>query len=639
MTAPAVRRLRRAVVLVLGLLVLVLPGAALLATPATAADDQDAHDDRFTRYALDAVVDDRGTAQVTLELEVDFGQEPNRGPVLTYLAKQPFPGAEPRNRVYRFTDVQVESPTGAATDVHVEEDGAWLEIRIGDEDRDDLTGPHRYVVTYQAEGLINSAAAFPALREDRLQLNVIGSGWTVPVDDVQVTVTGPTDVTHADCWAGRGDLTPTCDDAHAAGPTATFAQTDLDPGEQLTVRADFPVGTFGDVGPILQDRWTFGRAFALTPATGLVALLVAVAGIGHAVRRIRRDGRDEQFVGLTPGLAPPPGAEHRVGPRQDDVVAVQFTPPSGLRPGELGTLVDEQADPHDVTATIIDLAVRGYLRIDQVGAPDGTADEADEAPGQAGGTDDWRLVRLREPDDALIEYERILLEEIFDDRTEVTLSALRTTFASSMAKVQTALYEEVTAKGWFRRNPATARSRWAGAGVAILLGGIAVTAVLALVTTWALVGVAVVVVGLVVLSTYRAAPARTATGTAVLVQTEGFRRYLETAEAAQLRFEEGEDLFSRYLPFAVAFGLTERWAQLFADLAAQGRDLPEPTWYGGPAYAHGSFWLAASTFSTDLTGFTHVADSSLTAPTPGSSGTGGGNFAGGGVSGGGGGTW
>ncbi len=84
----------------------------------------------------------------------------------------------------------------------------------------------------------------------------------------------------------------------------------------------------------------------------------------------------------------------------------------------------------------------------------------------------------------------------------------------------------------------------------------------------------------------RAAPSRTPAGTAVLAQTEGFRRYLATAEADQLRFEEGEDLFSRYLPFAVAFGLTERWTRIFAELAARGVDLPVPTWYvGGWGYA------------------------------------------------------
>jgi uncharacterized membrane protein len=127
----------------------------------------------------------------------------------------------------------------------------------------------------------------------------------------------------------------------------------------------------------------------------------------------------------------------------------------------------------------------------------------------------------------------------------------------------------------------------------------------------------------------------------VLAQAKGFRLYLETAEANQLRFEEGEDLFSRYLPYAVAFGLTERWAALFAQLAAQGRALAEPTWYIGPYYGV-PFWAMAGTLGNDLSSFTSAADSALTAPAPGASGGSGfsgGGFGGGGVGGGGGGTW
>ena len=138
-----------------------------------------------------------------------------------------------------------------------------------------------------------------------------------------------------------------------------------------------------------------------------------------------------------------------------------------------------------------------------------------------------------------------------------------------------------------------------------------------------------------------AAPARTAEGSAVLAQTQGFSLYLETAEANQLRFEEGEDLFSRYLPYAVAFGLTERWASLFAQLAAQGRTLAEPTWFVGPHVGTYPFWAMAGSLGHDLESFTSAAQTSFTAAAPGSSGGSGfsGGGGGGGVGGGGGGTW
>ena len=58
--------------------------------------------------------------------------------------------------------------------------------------------------------------------------------------------------------------------------------------------------------------------------------------------------------------------------RQPKDVAVQFTPPAGLRAGQIGTLIDEEANVVDVTATIIDLAVRGYLRIEEITKDKGT---------------------------------------------------------------------------------------------------------------------------------------------------------------------------------------------------------------------------------------------------------------------------
>ena len=44
---------------------------------------------------------------------------------------------------------------------------------------------------------------------------------------------------------------------------------------------------------------------------------------------------------------------------------MQFQPPAGVQPGMVGTIIDETANPIDVSATIIDLAVRGYLTIEE----------------------------------------------------------------------------------------------------------------------------------------------------------------------------------------------------------------------------------------------------------------------------------
>jgi hypothetical protein len=101
------------------------------------------------------------------------------------------------------------------------------------------------------------------------------------------------------------------------------------------------------------------------------------------------------------------------------------------------------------------------------------------------------------------------------------------------------------------------------------------------------------IVALVIYLVKRARGRRTALGRAVTDQVIGFRKYLATAEADQLRFDEGEDIFSRYLPWAIVFGLADRWQRLCAQLVAAGRIPADPYWYSGPSYYASGYSVAA----------------------------------------------
>lgn len=597
--------------------------ALLLATPAAASD----YEDVIREYAMTIVLDEDGDAHVTLDLAVDFGVSPNHGPYLRWVVKERYDDVQ--DRIYRITNFRASSPT-APTAVQTEEvlgyQVAETAYRIGDEDTT-ITGVHNYRFAFDVEGWVNPAGyPFPEgeLTNDELYVDILGS-WDIAVEDVTIDVLGPGEVLDVACYT---DGSAVCTASGRAGG-ASFAADRIEPWTPLTIAVAYPAGSFPGAEPVLQERWAASRAFELNPVTGGLAGVVAAGGGVLLARRFRRTGRDEAYLGLTPGLAPAAGAAGQVSVADRRApVAVQFAPPEGLRAGQLGTLIDEKADPQDVTATVIDLAVRQYIRIVQI---------------PMGRETDWRLDRSNKPDFDLQPYEHTLLRHLFTGQGvySVRLSDLKTTFSAAMAEVQDKLYTEVTDLGWFRGNPKSVRQRWAGRGVLVLLGGLAVTVLLAIRTHWALVGLPIVLLGIVMLAMTKGAPARTAQGSAVLAQTEGFRLYLATAEANQLRFEEGEDLFSRYLPFAVAFGLTERWAALFAQLAAQGRALAEPTWFIGPYTGTYPFWATAGNLGHELSAFSSAATSAFTAPAPGSSGGSGfsGGGGGGGVGGGGGGTW
>src|SRR5690606_5143518 len=118
-------------------------------------------------------------------------------------------------------------------------------------------------------------------------------------------------------------------------------------------------------------------------------------------------------------------------------------------------------------------------------------------------------------------YEKLLFDGLFADRYDVTLEDLKTTFSADMAKVQAQLYRNVTTQGWFRGNPNQARGAWAFAGMGIAAAGAAVTYWLTTVSGLAVITVPVVVVGIATVATSGKAPARTAEGTRVLMQTLG----------------------------------------------------------------------------------------------------------------------
>ena len=154
-----------------------------------------------------------------------------------------------------------------------------------------------------------------------------------------------------------------------------------------------------------------------------------------------------------------------------------------------------------------------------------------------------------------------------------------------------------------------------------------------------LVGLAPVIAGLVLAPLAFKAGRRTAEGSAVLSQAKGFELYLRTAEADQIKFEEGIDVFSRYLPWATIFGVADRWAKIFEQLAREGRYAPSDDWYVGHSLYDGLYFSSAmNSLSHELSSSMQAAVSAQTAATAGSSG-GSGFSGGGGFGGGGGGGW
>lgn len=572
--------------------VAVLAALALLA-PALA----NAADDGWVIESFDAQIEIQADGRLRIEerIDVDFGPLERHGIFRDIPVVYEWPHEARKQRVY---ELQVNSVTDArrrAVRYETQRVGANAEIKIGDPDRT-VTGRQTYVIAYTVRGVLNGFTD-----HDELYWNVTGGDWPTPILKATATVRAPAALQRTACYVGPLGSTDPCATTQSLARGAVFsAGKVLVPGEQLTIVASLAKGVVPEPRPLLQDRpreiWEF---FDLTPAWLAAAVIVAVLGLVLLFWRWWTAGRDQ--------------------PERVTIVP-EYEPPDGLRPAQIGLVVDERADTLDVTATIVDLAVRGYLTITEI-PKEGLF-----------GQRDWLLTRTRPADD-VAGYERTIFDGIFDQE-EVKLSALKKRFYVTLARAQKELYADAVERGWFPLDPARVRVTYAVAGVGFVVLALVVAAGLGYLAGGGIVGLAGLLPAFALIGTSGVMPRKTREGAEMARRALGFKRYMEVAEAERQRFAERERIFAEYLPFAIVFGCVDQWAKAF-----EGIDLKAATstWYHGSSLAT----FSAMDMSRDLSSFSSQV-SSVIASTPGSSGSsgfGGGGGAGGGGGGGGGGSW
>ena len=594
-------------------------GAALgllaVAPPAHAAGDEV---DSFTiRYD----VQPNGVVKVSETIVYRFGDSSGRhGIERFFVTREPYD--EDEDAVYTITNIKVSSPDDVPTQFSSRSDttndgrGAQLRLRIGDPDETISADTATYVLSYDLGGALRTFSGY-----DEFYWDATGVDWSAAIDRVEIAATVPGGAQDVSCAYGPVRSAARCATAAISGGTATFAQTGLGPGEGVTIGVKIKPGLISDNRPHLEPD---GSKLSPAERVGVIAALgvAALVTIGSPIAGIlwwRKNGRDQRYAGLAPGTVPLAGQAVHVVPHDPDLpIPVAFSPPR-IPVAEAGLLIDGQVDARETAATIIDLAVRGALTV------------------QSTGQDDFR-VTLVDPERVAAPHEMVLLNELFHGGppgTEADLSTRGSLLAAHKA-MQTSVRNQVSARGWFRKVPSATATGSAGFGLIAfgLFGVFSLGAWL----LWVLIPLLPIIITVAVVRAKLRRGQRTPDGRAVCDQVEGFRTYLATAEADQIRFEEGADIFSRYLPWAIVFELADRWAKVCADLVAMGR-LPNevPYWYSG------TYNLAAFNTSFITSSLTSAA---TPAPSSGSSGSGfgggssfGGGFSGGGGGGGGGGSW
>ncbi|MBA8823006.1 hypothetical protein FHX42_000335 [Saccharopolyspora lacisalsi] len=412
--------------------------------------------------------------------------------------------------------------------------------------------PGQSTVTYSAGGAVADTAEGQQVRWR------VSGGWDVPVSKVETSFIAPRLARSIDCSAGRVGTDTECDQFQIGQAGGTRAvHFDLQPGERMGLAVELPAGTVPP-NARFDESFGFGSAFALTPASGsgLVGIgLLLIGGFG-LLWYLR--GRDERV------LAGEVGQVEVL--MEDSDGGMSFASPDGVLPGQIGTVIDEHVDVVDVTATVVDLAVRNYLWIE-------------ELPGEEQGRD-WRIVGVNPPDESLRPYEREVYELLLGEEEQALVSELRAGREVDLAKVRDALYSDVVEQSWFSRRPDTERNLFWWAGVGVAVAGVVLTVALALTTSLALLGVGVVLGGIALTFGARLMPARARRGSALVAQVRGLRDYLHRVPAGSVPARDREMVFSRSLPYAVVLGETERWLSEFAELDPGADGTPGLYWYG-----------------------------------------------------------
>lgn len=542
-------------------------------------------------FSLELALDASGRGLVTEHITWDFEDEWRHG-IIRHI-----PVSYHRNGFryrIRLKVVKVTDEDGRPYRYKVYTSGGKVHIKIGDPEKT-ITGAHRYNIQYTVQ---RAVGFFPTY--DEIYWNVTGVENEVPIHQAEskfyTLFQVQRNLADSVCYTGAyGSELQNCRMEIFYGERGlilTVSTGYLSPREGLTVALKLPKGLIRKPSSaqaltyFLADNW-----YLLLPIFVLIGMLYFWGQYGKE-------------------LPLPP-------------IAVQYEPPAGFTPGEIGVVVDERADIIDITSSLIDLAVKGYIKIREV--------ESTRFLFFSSRDYEFILLKSLEQDEQLKDHERYILRGIFGvagkPETSVFLSSLRNQFYVHLPNIRDALYSEVVEAGLFEGDPQAVRITW-------LVGGIVFFSLIGFLAFYFWQNPVVVipsgVSALIVVGFSYLMPRKPFRGVEVLALILGFKEFLVRVEKDHLERMHREDplLFDKYLPYAMVLGVADEWAEHFRDLY---RD--PPSWYESPDYARGFYPVA---FVHDLgRGLNTMGATLSSVPSRVGAGGGGSAFGGGGFSGGG----
>jgi uncharacterized membrane protein len=447
---------------------------------------------------------------------------------------------------------------------------------------------------------------------DEFYWNVTGNDWPVPIDHAAATVHFPNTAAgslRAQAFTGVYGSSERDATAQVDGAQAQFATNNPLPMRGgMTVDVYIPKDILKEPGALTWFLWFLG-------GNPVVFLPVVTAGVMFVLWWFK--GRD-----------PDPGVS----------VAPMYEPPPGISPAEAGTLLDDSIHPRDITSTMVDLAVRGYIKIEEV---------ADK--GLMFTHKDYVLHLLKPmadiTDKSLAPHERVMLENVFAGGQQTRLSDLKNRFYTAVPIIREDIMSSLRNKGIYLLDPESAN------GYSVAAAGAIIAAFAAFqYTGWVNFFNSIpLMVGSLLISAViwwlfaRVMTAKTVKGGRVRVAVLGFQEFMNRVDAERLKVMP-PTTFEKYLPYAMALGVEHHWAQAFSGIVKD-----PPSWYVAPGGYYPGMVFNPIFFSSSMHNMaSDMHQVFVSAPRASSTGSGwssggfgggGGGFSGGGFGGGGGGAF
>jgi len=475
-------------------------------------------------------------------------------------------------RIIKIDNVKVLR-NGKDENFETNQDNEQITIKIGNADKE-ISGPQIYSIFYTVENGIGSNFE----THDEIYWNATGNSWQVNIEKASAKVRADFDakLTNFKCFEGPSGSSKSCKIVNGEAEVSQI----LYPTYGLTIVATFPPKTFpasilSKEPPRSLEEKIFLFLAKYYYLFWLLLNVVIPAGLIYWYQKNKNKAR----LGIP---------------------TVNFDIPKDekgnrIPPALSGTIDSTKLERDDITATIFDLAMRKYIKIE------GKKKTRALLPD----SDDQVITKLKEPDGRLFPFEKILMDRLFESGDTIEVSSLKTDFYKTFNDLESEVFESLVDKGYYAKNPKVQKQFLLVFALIVLFFGNIILSPVLFFLSLKLNG-------------------RTQKGDEIDFKIDGLKLFLKGMDRNYKWQAEKFYTVEQMIPYALALGYIDKFLSALKILKPDYK----PDWYSGTGNFYASYAL-----------FNSAASSSFTTSAPSSSSGFSGGSSGGGGGGGGGGSW